>query len=56
MRHPPTSRSCRTRCRTRSVSVPPMSIVMGVSRTTAAAPRAKYDAVESAYHPDGSRE
>jgi hypothetical protein len=55
MCHPPIARSCRTRCRISSVSVPPISSVIGVSRTNAIAARARYEAADSAYQPDGSR-
>ncbi len=55
IRQPPMARSLRTRCRMRRVSVPPISRVIGVRSAMAIAARARYEPVESTYHPDASR-
>ncbi|OLE80334.1 MAG: hypothetical protein AUF76_14975 [Acidobacteria bacterium 13_1_20CM_2_65_9] len=39
-----------------SVNVPPISSVIGVSRTTATPTRAAYEVADRTYQPEGSRE
>ncbi len=55
MRQAPMRRSCWTTWRISSVSVPPISSVIGASRPAASAARARYDEAESVYHPSAPR-